>query len=75
MGAGLNTFFLIFAVSEVPLADGIAFFGATESFCRYLTFKFLSTKQGALVFFMQTGFAMLCAGSIRAKNTKNVLLW
>lgn len=24
---------------------------------------------------MQTGFAMLCAGSIRAKNVKNVLLW
>eukprot|EP00567_Pseudictyota_dubia_P008978 CAMPEP_0197464872 /NCGR_PEP_ID=MMETSP1175-20131217/64249_1 /TAXON_ID=1003142 /ORGANISM="Triceratium dubium, Strain CCMP147" /LENGTH=531 /DNA_ID=CAMNT_0043000875 /DNA_START=251 /DNA_END=1846 /DNA_ORIENTATION=+ len=30
---------------------------------------------GALVYFMQTGFAMLCAGSIRAKNCKNVLLW
>lgn len=30
---------------------------------------------GALVYFMQTGFAMLCAGSIRAKNCKNVILW
>ena len=30
---------------------------------------------GALVFFMETGFAMLCAGSIRAKNVKNVILW
>jgi Amt family ammonium transporter len=30
---------------------------------------------GALVFFMQAGFAMLCAGSIRAKNAKNVILW
>jgi len=30
---------------------------------------------GALVYFMQTGFAMLCAGSIRSKNCKNVLLW
>jgi Amt family ammonium transporter len=29
----------------------------------------------ALVFFMQTGFAMLCAGSIRSKNIKNVILW
>lgn len=28
-----------------------------------------------MVFFMQTGFAMLCAGSIRAKNVKNVILW
>mmetsp|Transcript_54303 Transcript_54303/g.118415 ORF Transcript_54303/g.118415 Transcript_54303/m.118415 type:complete len:475 (-) Transcript_54303:907-2331(-) len=29
---------------------------------------------GALVFFMQAGFAMLEAGSVRAKNTKNILL-
>lgn len=43
------------------LADGI------DSF--YLIFA------GALVYFMQTGFAMLCAGSIRSKNVKNVLLW
>jgi Amt family ammonium transporter len=28
-----------------------------------------------MVFFMQTGFAMLCAGSIRSKNVKNVILW
>merc|ERR1711871_650995 len=26
-----------------------------------------------LVFFMQAGFAMLCAGSVRSKNTKNIL--
>ena len=30
---------------------------------------------GSLVFFMQIGFALLCAGSIREKNVKNVLLW
>lgn len=29
---------------------------------------------GYLVFFMQLGFAMLTAGSVRSKNTKNVLL-
>lgn len=29
---------------------------------------------GAMVFFMQCGFAMLSAGSIRSKNTKNILL-
>ena len=29
---------------------------------------------GTLVFFMQAGFAMLCAGSIRAKNVKNIML-
>jgi len=29
---------------------------------------------GVLVFLMQCGFAMLCAGSVRAKNAKNILL-
>lgn len=29
---------------------------------------------GALVFFMQAGFAMLCAGSVRRKNTQNTML-
>lgn len=28
----------------------------------------------SLVFFMQTGFAMLCAGSVRQKNVKNIML-
>jgi ammonium transporter, Amt family len=28
-----------------------------------------------MVFFMQAGFAMLCAGSLRAKNVQNVILW
>ena len=29
---------------------------------------------GYLVFFMQCGFCMLCAGSVRAKNAKNIIL-
>ncbi len=29
---------------------------------------------GALVFFMQAGFAMLCAGSVRMKNVQNTML-
>ena len=29
---------------------------------------------GVLVFLMQAGFAMLCAGSIRAKNAQNILM-
>jgi len=41
--------------------------GGVDSF--YLLFA------GALVFFMQIGFAMLLAGSIREKNVSNVLLW
>lgn len=28
---------------------------------------------GALVFFMQAGFAMVCAGAIRKKNVKNTV--
>ena len=31
-------------------------------------------QSGYLVFFMQAGFAMLCAGSVRAKNAKNIIL-
>lgn len=29
---------------------------------------------GAVVFLMQAGFAMLCAGSVRSKNVKNIML-
>lgn len=29
---------------------------------------------GAFIFLMQCGFAMLCAGSVRAKNVKNIML-
>jgi len=42
MGAGVDTFYLLFA--------------------------------GTIVFLMQAGFAMLCAGSIRQKNVKNIIL-
>jgi ammonia channel protein AmtB len=31
-------------------------------------------RKGTLVFMMQTGFAMLCAGSVRQKNVKNIML-
>ena len=31
-------------------------------------------KSGYMVFLMQAGFAMLCAGSVRAKNAKNIIL-
>eukprot|EP00775_Hariotina_reticulata_P002904 gene2904-3192_t len=35
---------------------------------------FFLTIMGALVFIMHAGFAMLCAGAIRSKNTMNILL-
>jgi len=35
---------------------------------------FYSLVCGALIFYMQCGFAMLCAGSVRQKNVKNIML-
>lgn len=34
---------------------------------------FFLLVMGTMVFFMQCGFAMLCAGSVRQKNVKNIL--
>lgn len=36
--------------------------------------NYFTVFSGYLVFFMQAGFAMLCAGSVRAKNAKNIIL-
>lgn len=36
--------------------------------------SYLLLLSGALVFFMQAGFAMLCAGSVRRKNARNTML-
>ncbi|KAG7356912.1 ammonium transporter family-domain containing protein [Nitzschia inconspicua] len=35
---------------------------------------FLYVLAGAMIFFMQSGFAMLCAGSVRLKNVQNTML-
>jgi len=35
---------------------------------------FYSLFCGAAIFLMQCGFAMLCAGSVRQKNVKNIML-
>ena len=35
---------------------------------------FLLIISGAMIFFMQSGFAMLCAGSVRLKNVQNTML-
>eukprot|EP00934_Nitzschia_sp_Nitz4_P005268 Nitzschia sp. Nitz4//scaffold121_size67750//19128//26880//NITZ4_006065-RA/size67750-augustus-gene-0.121-mRNA-1//1//CDS//3329534342//5258//frame0 len=35
---------------------------------------FLFVLAGAMIFFMQSGFAMLCAGSVRIKNVQNTML-
>lgn len=40
---------------------------------RYGLNIFFLLVMGTLVYFMQAGFAMLCAGSVRQKNVKNIL--
>ena len=40
-----------------------------------LIFHVFYLLQGATVFMMQTGFAMLCAGSVRQKNVKNMYVF
>jgi Amt family ammonium transporter len=35
---------------------------------------FLLVIAGAMIFFMQSGFAMMCAGSVRLKNAQNTML-
>jgi Ammonium Transporter Family len=35
---------------------------------------FLLVVTGAMIFFMQTGFAVLCAGAVRIKNVQNTML-
>jgi hypothetical protein len=37
-------------------------------------FSWLLVIAGALVFFMQAGFAMLCGGCVRKKNLQNTML-
>jgi ammonium transporter, Amt family len=54
--------------SIMPLFDIVIIPYTTHDTCSYASYS-------AMVFFMQPGFAMLCAGSIRAKNVKNVILW
>ena len=36
--------------------------------------SFLFVLAGAMIFFMQSGFAMVCAGAVRLKNVQNSML-
>ncbi|KAL4458386.1 hypothetical protein ABPG75_013251 [Micractinium tetrahymenae] len=53
--------------------NAIAAQGLPEAFPTDINNVF-TLQSGYLVFFMQAGFAMLCAGSVRAKNAKNIIL-
>jgi Amt family ammonium transporter len=54
--------------------DGICGLEATVSSLADGVNTFFLLFAGALVFLMQSGFAMLCAGSVRQKNVKNIML-
>jgi Amt family ammonium transporter len=60
----------ITGVTDETLCEKLA---AAESAYDDHDSQFLLTS-AYLVFFMQAGFAMLCAGSVRSKNTKNILI-
>lgn len=49
------------------------FEAAQNEKARYLN-DFLLIIAGSMIFFMQSGFAMLCAGSVRLKNVQNTML-
>jgi Amt family ammonium transporter len=48
-------------------------YGSTQALAD-LTSSFLLILSAALVFMMQAGFAMLCAGAVRKKNIQNTML-
>lgn len=55
------------AASLDEVSDGVVASGSLAS-------SFFLILSAALVFFMQAGFAMLCAGAVRLKNVQNTML-
>jgi len=62
------------ALNITAVTEGLTY--ATEGVSDHATAvdKFFVLVSGFMVFLMQTGFAMLTAGSVRTKNVKNVLI-
>jgi Amt family ammonium transporter len=56
------------------LAEQVVVLTATVADLQLAVDSFFVVTSAALVFFMQAGFAMLCAGSIREKNVRNIML-
>jgi len=67
MAAVVNATITEIVKAEIASAAG-NYFGATQADTFWLMVC------GFMVFFMQCGFALLEAGTVRAKNTKNILL-
>ena len=58
----------------LTLAERVAALEAADELIAGSVDTFYYITVGALVFFMQAGFGLLEAGSVRTKNTKNILL-
>lgn len=73
-----------FTCPDTLLGNLTAAFGNNSDLAASFCYKFTATALAVdnsyllysayLVFIMQLGFAMLCAGSVRAKNTMNIML-
>jgi len=63
-----------FDASDTQLCEAIKKLQADEEATNVALDTFWLIFAGALVFFMQAGFAMLCAGSVRSKNVSNIML-
>jgi ammonium transporter, Amt family len=68
----IETFCASVSAEEIPSAV-CAVYSAVSGVGEGLNVFFLLFA-GTLVFMMQSGFAMLCAGSVRQKNVKNIML-
>ena len=61
--------------TEVQLLECIANQFEDEQKARWEDLRnFLFVLAGALIFFMQSGFAMVCAGAVRSNNVQNSML-
>ena len=61
--------------SEAELLDCVASHLEEHQNARWEDLRsFLFVLAGALIFFMQSGFAMVCAGAVRTKNVQNSML-
>ena len=61
-------------LSSAQLAEVAALIAEATAASQADTDAFYLLYAASLVFMMQAGFAMLCAGTVRAKNAKNIML-
>jgi hypothetical protein len=71
---GANTTVLLECISDQLQQQQHDGKGVNDEVWNSDVLSFLLTLSGALIFFMQTGFAMLCAGCVRLKNVQNTMM-